>query len=98
MAHARSHTGTTVATGSKTTMWDKEDSTNNNSTGPMEWRIDTDEDIDVYVSGTYPEAANAVRVKSGETYYFGNPGRSITLIEMQAVSSAATVSLRPSIV
>ena len=63
----------------------------------MEWQIDTDEDVDVYVSGAFPESDSPIRVLANETFWIATKNRAITKIEMQAVSSQASVSLRPSI-
>ncbi len=93
MAHAASHTATSVTTAEgKITLWDKD---GGNEVGPHEWRFETDQDIDIFLSGVYPGADEAIRILANETYDILSVNRGITKIEVDAVSSNATINLRP---
>lgn len=78
MAHAASHTATsvTVAAG-KITLWDKD---GGNGVGPHEWRFETDQAVDLFFTGVYPEATEAIRILAGETYDFLSVNRGIQKI------------------
>lgn len=91
MAHAATHTATSVTT-SKITIWDKD---GGDGVGPLEWRFETTQDIDLFFTGVYPEAANPIRVLAGEVFDFLTPTRGIQKIEAQAASTTASINLRP---
>jgi hypothetical protein len=85
-------TTTSVATGSNTTLFDKE----TDGLGPTEWQIVTDETVDVYFTGIFPESGTAVRYAAG-THYVAGKNNAIQKIEAQAVTTTASVELRPTI-
>lgn len=96
MAHAASHTSTSVTVvAGRITLWDK---AGGNGVGPLEWKFETDQDIDLYLTGVYPEENEAIRILAGESYTFLAATRGIQKIEADAVSSDATIHLRPTAV
>lgn len=74
-------------------MWDKDGG--DGTTGPHEWRFETDQDVDLFFTGVYPGATNGIRILAGETYDFLSANRGIQKIEVDAVSADATINLRP---
>ncbi len=95
MAHAATHTDTTVTNaGGKQTIWDK---TLANGNSPIEWVFTTDVDVDLFISGAYPGGDTAITITGGSEYRFASLNRGIDLIEVEPDGSDASISLLPSI-
>ncbi len=94
MTHAASHTANTEATvaAGKITIWDAD---GGSGVGPHEWRFETDVDVDLYLTGVYPGATEPIRILAGEVFDFLSVNRGIQKIEVDTVSSDATINLRP---
>lgn len=89
-----SYTSTTsVGTGSLTTLYDK----SVDGIGPVEWELTPDKDITLRFTGVFPGPDTDVDVAADETYRFGSISHGITKIEAEAVSTTASVVLRPSV-
>lgn len=88
-------TSNSVASGSPTTLFDKDV----DGVGPIEWEIVTDQDIEVVYEGAFLRGGTTtVLYYADETKTIGSPSRGITKITAEAVSTTATVKLRPTIV
>ena len=98
MTHAATHTAVSVSS-TKAVYWSQSLSiAAGTGVGPLEWTVETTEAIDLFLSGVYPGADTAIRLEAGETFTILSVNRSITLIEMDAVSTTSSVHLRPSVV
>jgi len=86
-------TSNSVASGSPTTLFDKDV----DGVGPIEWEINTDQDIEVVFTGVFLGGAATVLYYAGETKTIGSPTRGITKITAEATGTTATVKLRPTI-
>lgn len=73
-------------------------SKDNDSLGPLEWGIETDQDVDLFFTGVFPGPTIAVRyyASDGQRTY-ASPSRGITKIEAQNVTTNGTVKLTPTI-
>lgn len=88
------YTTNNATTTTKSTIFDK---STDDGLGPLEWTIETDQDVDIFFTGIFPGAANPVRLLAGDSRPFGSPGRGVTKIEAQNVSQNGTVKLFPSV-
>ena len=68
------------------------------SLGPLEWGIETDQDVDLFFTGVFPEKDIAVRYYAGDGQRkYASKYRGITKIEAQNVTTGGTVKLTPTI-
>ena len=92
MAYSTTHS---VGTGSATELWSK---AADGAAVPMEWEIHTDEDINLTWVGPFPNGENVLVTADTSPYTVLSPSRGWTSISAQAVSTTASVTLRPTIV
>lgn len=84
----------TAITTSKVTYYDK----TVDSLGPQEWTISCDQDVNVYLTGAFPGPGTAILLRTADgARAIGMPGRGITKIEAEAVTTTGTLKLIPTI-
>ena len=86
-------TSNTVTSASKVTLFDVDV----DGVGPLEWTIETDEEVELYFTGVWPGVDIPVTLTAGSSKTFLSTSRGIQKIEAQASSSTAAVIITPSI-
>ena len=66
--------------------------------GPLEWGIETSEDVDLFFTGGFPESTVAVRYYAGDGQRtYGSVNRGITKIEATNVTTNGVVKIVPTL-